>query len=64
MGNNNSNQNDYRQLPTQSYINYVVQKNLEVWEKTVKENKTSEDNSKTVVDKNISKKTVMIFVRL
>lgn len=57
MGNNHSNQNDYKQLPTQSYINFVVQKNLEIWEKNINEKAISEKNSKKVDKSKKSKQT-------
>ena len=46
MGNKQSGNGHYKEMPTQSYINYVLKKNMNAWEKDALEEKGIEENIK------------------
>lgn len=43
MGNKQNTGENYRTIPTQSYINYVVRKHKDVWERNIQDEQGSEN---------------------
>ena len=51
MGNRQSTNSSYNEIPTQSYINYVVKKNMDVWEKNISDPKEPNENINVIIKK-------------
>lgn len=57
MGNKSASRDSYKEMPTHKYINYVVQKNLNLWEKALNDRNSLSDKDSITNIKQAPRKT-------